>query len=245
MNAPPIIIRQTGAADQSITLEERGVGLVVRSGGQAGGRIWFDRQTEDRPGQNSVEMTDGTAILRKFDRLILTWPAQVNSNALELEIHTCATAVYVLGQEPNGVGAKLVHKAATVVETLTTETIFAEPALESVGELEFGVWRYRRERFVGGAVSATQPVTLTAYHRISTSRRVRIADLQITVADADGRYSASLETGWRRRYDTFGSNTQTHMHGPLLPWPRGGLEIDVTTPGATDATIEALIYART
>lgn len=247
--AKPKRIRIPAVAGTVVTIEDGGIALFVKSGGMPGTRIYLDSRVETLEGDRSIEAVDGATVFQAFDKLIVQFPDLVLDPfyVLELELYPCMTPVRVIGHEA-GQGALLKHQSNRTLAESETVIAFDEPAIADSGELEYGVWRFRRERWIGGAFSSDLAVTLRAWHKFyayGAAQRALIAEIVANKADAEGQFGASLETGWKRDWATMGSNTQTWSHGPLLPWPRGGLQIELINPSAAATpTVHLIVYAK-
>jgi hypothetical protein len=241
-----VILREAPVASAVRRFEETGQAIVVRQGGGPGVRLFLDSPHEDYPGQRSFAVHRGAVIAREFSRLFLSFPTIVDTGVpVELEVFTCAPPVAVIGADQwlNGVlyvgGANGVACPALDDVTLYTEAIRPEE------ETQLDRWFTQDKKFIGGCLRSTTACSVFAWQRIDSGRRARIAQLNIEVVDPDGFFSVSFEAGWGRLHDSTGSGVAVRSHGPLLPWPRRGLELTVLNNDTlTAASIDWLLYAR-
>lgn len=241
--------RIRAAPNEKQTLKIPGAVVVVREGGFPGVRLFFDQDVETFPGERSEEAVDGAAYARDWDVLYVRFPAIVGPVDLVLEVWRCATPVFELRQgiaEPQAVRyVAQIDEATEIPDSNTTHALLytqvaALPAAE-LGDEALRRLFFSHDAWIGGSIVCSQPFDLRFWAlQPNTAVRAEIAKIANSTADADGKYSASFETGMARSWVTGATP------GNQVPWPRLGLALSIKhNTGATLVTVDSLLlYAR-
>lgn len=218
-----------------------GRGIKVHSGAP-GVRVFFDRTSETYKGENSYELVTGLCVPRDFERLFLKAESATELADIVIEVLECPPHYAAeLG------GARILYRRewdAHEFENVEEEDPFVE-TLIAAGD----AWTEKRGDYrvgffddwnLGGALKCNKAFELQLWARIGPSHRALIARLVVDVADPDGAFSASLETGWKPTHDA-AATVPAQNQGPLLPismpW-----ELDIVQPDEETFELSGVVY---
>lgn len=243
------VIRVRPEAGLVQRIEEPGGILVVREGGFPGVRIFFDQQVESFTGEKSEEAVNGAAYARQWSTLWVIFPAHVDAPQLVLEVWHCATPVLEL-RAPLTIPQSIRHVSQVSSDFLVSgsETAFAEiySQLDNLPDAEVASDKlerlfYTSDVWIGGGICCDSAFDLRFFALMPFGvPSVEVGKIVVATTDANGRYSASFETGMARSW------VAGAQPGNQTPWPRLGLSMSIKqTTAVSGVTIKSmLLYAR-
>lgn len=159
---------------EGVVIEEQGGAVLVRSGGWPGTRITFDNGSELFKGESTFDAVDGSLIIRKFERLFLTFPENVGTADLELELFPCGIVSLVpaidRGDPPVRVRFPVIeYTALELVAGAQPAVLFDTGAASEQLGTEAGRAYYHSDVTLGGFIQADEAFTVDVYaYRDST-----------------------------------------------------------------------------
>lgn len=228
----------SAAGGHKITLPRAAKGILVHAGCPSA-RIYFDTSTEQWLGESSTEAITGLCLRREFSKVHVRAASGAELPDIVFEALDCEPATVA------NVGREFVvfRREFLALDVPETNPTPSRTLLISAASSATLAPKDVREQptagfYIGGAIVTSSTFTLRLWSRISATKRALLGALEVTSADPDGLFSATLDAGWRKMSSTLGPLHQ--MPVPMtLPW-----ELELFQPTGAGLTVDGIVYVR-